>query len=116
MARQGGYVNPIPLFDADHAEAAFREHSASFKSSQPEPNTSHSALKHLARNPTVPVPVLQALQEKHWWLVKRQLCDNPTMPTNLLHAIASTNRSDVGHSIDKNLNQAEGRRRFFRGD
>ncbi|NBV22016.1 MAG: hypothetical protein EBS05_08860 [Proteobacteria bacterium] len=116
MTGQGRYVNPVPLFDADRAVAAFREHSASFKSSQPVPNTPRSALEHLARNPTVPVPVLQALQEKHWGLVERHLCGNPAMPTALLQAIASTNRIEVGRAIEKNLNQTEDRRRFLRGD
>ncbi len=104
------------LFDAGRAEAAFQRHAATIQPRQSVSYLTRSALEHLARNPTTQPSVLEAMLREQLPLVGTRLTSNPSMPTNLLHAIMSTNQHSLYNTADKNLKQAEARRRFLRGD
>jgi hypothetical protein len=116
MPGQGRSADHFVLFDAGRAEAAFRRHAALLQPRQPVPYLTQTAMEHLARNPTVPASVLEAMLLKHLQLVGTRLSSNPSMPTNLLQAIMSTNQHSLYYSAEKNLKQPEARRRFLRGD
>ena len=83
---------------------------------QSVPNLTRSAMEHLARNPTVPPPVLEALLRDHLQLVGTRLSSNPSMPSNLLHAIMSTNQHSLYYTAERSLKLPESQRRFLRGD
>lgn len=116
MPGQGRPADYFVLFDAGRDEAAFRRHAAMIQPRQSVPYLTRSAMEHLARNPTMPASVLEAMLHKHLQVVGTRLSSNPSMPTNLLHAIISTNQHSLYYTAEKNLKQTEARRRFLRGD
>lgn len=83
---------------------------------QSVPYLTRSAMEHLARNPTMPASVLEAMLQKHLQVVGTRLSSNPSMPANLLHAIMSTNQHSLYYTAEKHRKQPEARRRFLRGD
>lgn len=116
MPGQARPADCLVLFDAGRDAAAFRRHAAMIQPRQSVPGLTRSAMEHLARNPTVPPTVLEAMLREHLQLVGTRLSSNPSMPTNLLHAIMSTNQHSLYYTAERNLKLPESQRRFLRGD